>query len=69
MKEPYNTATDSKMKEPYNTATDSKKFRFILSDIRFLHKINNLSIVVHALPMSTLSSFSVDEILLPRYMN
>ena len=31
--------------------------------------VDCLSIGVHTLPMSMLTSFSVDEILLPKYMN
>ena len=38
----------------------------ILSDF---HMVDNLLIMVHVLPMRMLTSLSVDEILLPRYMN
>ena len=33
------------------------------------HMVDNLSIAVHALPISMLKSLSIDVILLPRYMN
>ena len=33
------------------------------------HMFNNLSIAVHAFASCTLISFSVDEMLLPRYVN
>ena len=46
-----------------------KNSHFILSEISNFHKINSLSIAVHDLLMNILTSLSVDEILLPRYMN
>ena len=42
---------------------------FILSKRSDFHMVDNLSIVVYALPIHMLTSLSVDEILLPRYMN
>ena len=47
-------------------ATAWKKSHFILSDI---HMINNLSTAIHIFPIHILTSLSVDEILLLRYMN
>ena len=38
----------------------------VLSDF---HMVNNQSIAVHAFPMHILTSLSVDEILVPRYIN
>ena len=52
-----------------DTATARKNSRFISSERSFSVLVVNLSIVVHALPMHILTSLSVDEILLPRYMN
>ena len=46
-----------------------KNLRFILSDISNFHIVDNVSIAVHGLPMFMSTSISVDEILLPRYMN
>ena len=46
-----------------------KKSRFILSDRSDFRNINNLSIVVHTFARCILTSLSVDEILLPRYVN
>ena len=46
-----------------------KKLHFMLSDRFDFHMINNLSIAVHAFASCVLISFSVDEILLPRYIN
>ena len=46
-----------------------KKLHFSLSDKSDFHMIDNLSIVVHAFARRILMSFSVDETLLPRYMN
>ena len=43
--------------------------RFILSERSDFQMIINLSIVVHAFPVRMLTSLSVDEILLLRYMN
>ena len=50
-------------------ATPWKNYSFILSDRSDFHVVDNLSIVFHALPMHLLTSLSVVEILLPRYMN
>ena len=48
---------------------DWKKLRFILL-VRFdFHMIESLSIAVHAFVSCVSMSFSVDEILLPRYVN
>ena len=52
-----------------NMATARKNSYFILSTQSYLHIADNLSIVVHASLMHMLTSLSVDEILLPRYMN
>ena len=57
--------------QPYSstdTATAWKKFRFILSIKSDFYMINDQSIAVHAFPMRILTSLSVDEILLPRYV-
>ena len=51
------------------TATAWKKSRFILSEESSFKIINSLSIVVHIFPMCTLTQISVDEILLPSYVN
>ena len=45
-----------------------KKLRFILSDKSDFHMINNLSVAVHDFASCILTSFSVDEMLLLRYM-
>ena len=48
---------------PYNsidTATALKKSHFILSEIRFFHMMDNLSIAVHVFTVHMLTSFSVD---------
>ena len=50
-------------------ATAWKNSRFVLSERLDFHIVVKLSIAVHTLPMRTLISLSVDEILLPRYMN
>ena len=50
-------------------ATDWKKFCFILSERSDFHMIDNLSKAVHAFAMHNLTLISVDEILLPRYVN
>ena len=52
-----------------DTATAWKKFRFVSSDRSDFHKIDNLSIAVHAFVRCMLSSLSADEILLPSYVN
>ncbi len=46
-----------------------KNSHFILSERTDFHMVVNLSIADHAFPMLLLTSLSVDEILLPRYMN
>ena len=59
------------MVHPYNsidTTAAWKKLCFILSDRSDFHMINNLSIAAHAFS-SRILSFSVDETLLPRYVN
>ena len=48
-----------------DTATTWKNSYFILSKRLDFYVVINLSIVVHALPVHTLISLSVDEILLP----
>ena len=51
------------------TATAWKKSYFILSLISDFHMIAYLTIAVHTFTWCILTSFSVDEILLPRYVN
>ena len=46
-----------------------KKLRFILSDRFGFHMIDNLSMAVYAFSSRILMSFSVDEMLLRRYVN
>ena len=46
-----------------------KKFRFILSEKLHFHMMDKLSIAFHAFPVCRSTSLSVDEILLPRYVN
>ena len=52
-----------------NTITTWKKLRFILLDQSVFCMIDNLTIAVHVFVSSILMSFSVDETLLPRYVN
>ena len=52
-----------------DTATAWKNCSFISSKRKDFHVVVNLWIAIHALPMRMLISLSVDEILLPRYMN
>ena len=52
-----------------DTATAWKISRFILLKRSVFHMVDNLSIVVHALPLLMFTSLSVDEILPSRYMN
>ena len=52
-----------------DTTAASKKLRFILPDRSDLHMTDSLSIVVHVFGRRVLMSFSVDEMLLPRYVN
>ena len=57
---------------PYSsmdTATALRKTRFMLSDRLDFHIIESLSIAFHAFTKRMLTSLSVDERLLPRYMN
>ncbi len=57
---------------PYSsidTATAWKKLRFILSVRSDFHMIDCLSIAVHAFVSRVSISFSVDEILLPSWVN
>ena len=57
---------------PYSimdTATARKKSRFILSERSDFYMINTVSIVVHALTRCMLTLLSIDEMLLPRYVN
>ena len=51
------------------TQLQLKKFRFILSDRSDFHMTDNLSIAVHVFAWRMLTSVSVDEILLPKYVN
>ena len=46
--------------------THLKNSCFVLSDF---YMVDNLSIAVHVFPMRMLTLLSIDEILLPRYMN
>ena len=46
-----------------------EKSRFILSDWSDFYHIDRRKVAVHAFARRKLTSFSVDEILLPRYMN
>ena len=52
-----------------DTGRALNKYCFILSEILDFYMVDNLSAVVHALPMRILQSLSVDDILLPRYTN
>ena len=52
-----------------NTATAWKNSHFILSERSDFLMVDNLSIALHALPKYMLTSLSVDEILLPKYIN
>ena len=52
-----------------DTITAWKKSHFILSDWSDFHMINSLSMVAYAFTRHILTSLSVDEMLLPRYMN
>ena len=57
---------------PYSstyTATACKKFYFILSEGSDFCMINDFSIAVQTFPTSILTLFSVDEILLSKYVN
>ena len=57
---------------PYSyidTAATWKKSRFILSNRSDFHIINGLSIAIHAFGRRISTSLSVDEMLLPRYVN
>ena len=60
------------MVHPYSTidtnATWKKSF-IILSDISNFHMIDNHSIAIHTFPSCILTSLSVDEILLLKYVN
>ena len=58
--------------QSYNStdmATTWKNFHFILTESSDFNIVNNLSIATLALPMCMMTSCSVDEILLPGYMN
>ena len=52
-----------------DTGTVWKNSHFILSDRSDFHMINNVLITVHTFTRHMLTSFSVDEMLLPMYMN
>ena len=52
-----------------DTTGSWRKWRFILSDMPVFHVIDNQSIVVLAFPRSNLILLSVDETLLPKYVN
>ena len=60
------------MVQPYSS-TDSttawKNCRFNLSVRSDFHMIDDLFVADHAFPIHVLTSLSVDEILLPRYVN
>ena len=56
---------------PYScieTTAAWKKFRFILPDRSDIHMIDDLSIAIHDFAWCILTSLSVDETLLPRYV-
>ena len=53
----------------YSTNTHLVRILILFHQWSNFPMVDNLSIVVHALPMHILTSLSVDEILLPRYMN
>ena len=58
--------------QSYNStdlATAWKSSCFILLEISNFYVVDNLSIVVHALPLCIFTLLSLDEILLPRYIN
>ena len=58
--------------QPYNSTdmtTAWKKCRFSLSVRSDFHMTDNLFVASHAFPIHALISLSVDEILLPRYVN
>ena len=58
--------------QPYSstdTTTAWKNFRFSLSESSDLHMTDNLFVADHAFAIRVLTSLSVDEILLPRYVN
>ena len=52
-----------------DTATAKKKSHFILSDRSDFHIIDNLPIAAHAFARRILTTLSVDETLLPKYVN
>ena len=52
-----------------NTTTAWKKYHFILLQRLAFHMIDNLSTAVHTFARCILTSLSVDEIMLPRYVN
>ena len=57
--------------QPYNITNIAiawKESHFILSKRSYIHMVFNLNIAVHVFPMGMLTSVSVDEILLPRYV-
>ena len=55
--------------QPTNQAATWKKSCFILAERSDFHMIDNQSIVVHPFAKGMLASLSVNEMLLPRYMN
>ena len=58
--------------QPYSSTdmtTVSKNTHFILSKWSDFYMINNLSIAIHAFRRHMLTTFSVDEILLLRFVN
>ena len=55
--------------QPYSSTDTTTNFRFNLSVRSDFHMIDNLFIADHNVPMRALTSLSVDEILLPRYVN
>ena len=50
-------------------ATPWKNSNFILSETSNFHMLDNLSVAIHTLPIRMLTSLSVDEELLSKYMN
>ena len=58
--------------QPYSSTDNTSLWMnscFVLSEISDFQLVDNLSVAVYAFPMCMLMSLSVDEILLPRYMN
>ena len=68
----FNRFVDVYVVQPYrntNTCTAWNNSRFILSERSDFYMINSLPIAVYAFPMCILTLLSIDDILLPLYMN